>query len=189
VAVRVVLRLDDGYSTTGADLIRLIGLGEDYLGLGAEGLVFGFLDGDLEIDVETTTTLSRALPGVPFSFSDSVDATLDPRRSWSRLVRMPCLTSVPTAGSPLGVEAGIDDLLATLASSPDIPRFVMPGRGLRPEHVPWLAHAGVRQWHLDDQARPGGSAKAYVDAGHVRSWRLLVDDAAARVARAARDSA
>jgi hypothetical protein len=24
--------------------------------------------------------------------------------------------------------------------------------------------------------RPGGSAKAYVDAGYVRSWRSMVDD-------------
>ena len=32
------------------------------------------------------------------------------------------------------------------------------------------------QLHLGDQVRPGGSAKAYVDAGYVRSWRSMVDD-------------
>jgi hypothetical protein len=29
--------------------------------------------------------------------------------------------------------------------------------------------------HLGNQVRPGASAKAYVDAGYVRSWRSLVD--------------
>jgi copper homeostasis protein len=43
----------------------------------------------------------------------------------------------------------------------------------------------VRQFHLGRQARPGASYKAYVDAGHVRSWRLLVDDALERAVRAA----
>ena len=45
--------------------------------------------------------------------------------------------------------------------------------------------AGVRQFHLGRQVRPGGSYKAYVDAAHVRSWRLLVDDALERAARSA----
>jgi copper homeostasis protein len=34
----------------------------------------------------------------------------------------------------------------------------------------------VRQLHLGGQVRPGGSAKAYVDAAYVRSWRSMVDD-------------
>ena len=72
------------------------------------------------------------------------------------------------------MSAGFDDLLATL--TPETAPLAMPGGGLAPEHVPWLTQAGVRQLHLDDQVRPGGSAKAYVDAGYVRSWRSLVDD-------------
>jgi copper homeostasis protein len=50
---------------------------------------------------------------------------------------------------------------------------------LRPEDVPWLARAGVRGFHIGQSVRPGGSLKAYVDAGLVRSWRTLVDDAVA----------
>ena len=50
--------------------------------------------------------------------------------------------------------------------------------GLRGEHVPWLSRAGVRQFHVGSTARPGGSwTKSYVDAAHVRSWRMLLDDA------------
>ena len=53
---------------------------------------------------------------------------------------------------------------------------LMPGGGLLAEHVPWLVRAGVRTFHLDEQLRPGGSRKAYVDAGLTRSWRRLLDD-------------
>ena len=42
-------------------------------------------------------------------------------------------------------------------------------------------HRGVRAFHVGRQVRPGGSVKAYVDAGYVRSWRTLVDDAMARI--------
>ena len=42
-----------------------------------------------------------------------------------------------------------------------------------------LVRAGVRQFHVGRSVRPGGSWKAYVDARHVRSWRLLLDDAVA----------
>ncbi len=51
---------------------------------------------------------------------------------------------------------------------------MLPGEGLVAEQVPWLVRAGVRQFHVDAQVRPGGSSKAYVDAGLVRSWRLLL---------------
>ena len=54
------------------------------------------------------------------------------------------------------------------------------GGGLLAEHVPWLVRAGVRAFHVDEQVRPGGSRKAYVDAALTRSWRLLLDDATAR---------
>ena len=57
---------------------------------------------------------------------------------------------------------GYDDLLASV--TPEIAPLVMPGGGLSAEQVPWLLKAGVRQLHLGGQVRPGGSAKAYVDA-------------------------
>src|SRR6187402_449653 len=50
--VRVMLRLDDSFTTSGGEMVRLVGLAEEYLGLGAEGVGFGFLDADLEIDEE-----------------------------------------------------------------------------------------------------------------------------------------
>lgn len=180
--VEVVLRLNDTWSTTGGELTRLVGLGEDYLGSGAAGLSFCFLDADLEVDTELCGYLAAQLPGVPWSFGRAVDDTLDPRRSWRRLRDLPGLTAVHSAGSPRGLEAGFDDLLE-LARDPDVARLLVPNGGLLAEQVPWFVRAGVRRFALDRQVRPGGSIKAYVDARHVRSWRLLLDDALERASR------
>ena len=186
VPVRMLLRLDDTFTTTGAGLTRLVGLAEEYLALGAEGLVLGFLDADLEVDVETTTALASSLPGVPWTFHRAFDATLDLGRSWRRLVRLPGLTAVASGGSPQGLSRGYDDLLALAVRDPDVARLLLPTGGLQAEQVPWLARAGVGQFRIGDQVRPGGSPRAYVDPGMVRSWRLLLDGPA--VARHARTS-
>ena len=178
--VFVLLRLNESWTTTGGELTRLVGLAEDYLGCGAAGVSFGFLDSDLEVDTEVCGHLASALPGVPWTFHRAVDSSLDPRRSWRRLVGLPGLVAVCSAGSPRGLAVGYDDLLATAEADPSIAALLMPGGGLLGEQVPWFAAAGVRQFQLGAQVRPGASYKSYVDPGHVRSWRLLVDRAAER---------
>ena len=181
VAMYVLLRLNDSWTTTGGELERLVGLAEDYLACGASGVAFGFLDADLEIDVATCTALAERLPGVPWTFTRAVDHSLDPRRSWRRLLTLPRLEQVRSAGSPRGMGVGYDELLATAESDPSVAARLMPGGGLAPEHVPWLVRQGVRAFHVGPQVRPGGSARAYVDAGYVRSWRSLLDDAMERL--------
>ena len=176
--VRILLRLNESFTTTGGEFTRLVGLAEEYLGLGAEGVVFGFLDADLEVDVETCEALARALPGVPWTFHRAVDATLDLGRSWRRLVLLPGLTAVRSGGSPQGLSQGYDDLLALASADPDVARLLMPSGGLVAEHVPWFARAGVTQFHVGRQVRPGQSYKSYVDAEFVRSWRRLLDSVA-----------
>lgn len=183
--VFVVLRLNDTWSTTGGELTRLVGLAEDYLGSGAAGVSFGFLDGNLEVDTEVCAYLAGQLPGVPWTFGRAIDDTLDLRRSWRSLADLPGLVAVCSAGSPRGLEVGYDELLDLASGDPVVARTLMPGGGLVAEQVPWLVRAGVRQVHLGRQARPGGSTRAYVDAALVRSWRLLLDHALERLGRSA----
>jgi copper homeostasis protein len=70
---------------------------------------------------------------------------------------------------------GLDDLMSRAHSDPSIARLIMAGGGLAPEHVPWLAQAGIRGFHIGAPARPQRSYKSYVDPGLVRSWRRLID--------------
>jgi copper homeostasis protein len=176
--VRVALRLNDGLSTTGGELTRLVGLGEDYVGVGAEGVVFGFLDTDLEIDVEVCAHLAGELAGVPWTFSRAIDSALETTRAWRQVARLPGVDAVLSAGSPRGLDAGQDELLDRAAADPEVSRLLLAGGGLRGEHVPWLVRAGVRQFQVGASVRPGRSwSRSNVDAAMVRAWRMLLDDA------------
>ena len=68
------------------------------------GVSFGFLDGDLEVDTEICAYLWACCPHVPWTFGRAVDDTLDPRRSWRRLLDLPGLAAVRSAGSPRGLD-------------------------------------------------------------------------------------
>jgi copper homeostasis protein len=178
--VRVMLRLNDTYTTTGGELTRLVGLAEGYLAVGAEGVSFGFLDSDLDVDLEVCEYLADALDGVPWTFHRALDASLSTSTAWRQVRHLRGLDAVLSAGSALGLDAGHDELTDRAAADPDVARLLMAGGGLRPEHVPWLVRAGVRQFHVASSVRPGASWKAHVDAGHVRAWRMLLDDASDR---------
>ncbi len=178
--VRVVLRLNDGLTTTGGELSRLVGLAEDYLAVGAEGLAYGFLDSDTEVDAEVCGYLADQLPDVPWTFHRAIDSALDVDRAWRQVRHLPNLDAVLSAGSPRGLEAGYDDLTTRSAADPDVARLLVAGGGLHAEHVPWLVRAGVRMFHVGTATRPGATWRSYVDAGHVRSWRMLLDDAVDR---------
>lgn len=180
VPVRVCLRLNDSFTTTGGEFVRLIGLAEEFMALGAEGVAFGFLDTDLEIDTETCSALAVALPAVPWTFHRAFDATLDVARSWRLVRRLPGVVGVMSGGSSQGLSHGYDELLGLAESDAEVASLLIASGGLTAEQVPWFARAGVRQFQIAEQARPGGSAKAYVDAALVRSWQRLVDSAATR---------
>lgn len=176
VHMRVLLRLRDGFSTDGGELVRLRGLAASYVDAGADGLVLGFLNGHSEVDREVVGALV-ADADWPWTFDRAVDSAFDPDRAWRDLVGLPRLDQVHTAGSARDLEHGLDDLIARAKADPAVARLIMAGGGLLAEHVPWLVRAGVRAFHLDSAARPLGSWKAYVDPQLVGMWRTLIDSA------------
>ena len=176
--VRVLLRLNEGLSTTGGEFTRLVGLAQEYLLLGARSLSFGFLDDDLEIDEATTSELVGSLPEVPWGFHRGFDAALRTDHAWRAVARLPHLDAVASGGSTRGLPVGGDELITRASQDPDVARLLLACGGLNAEQVPWLLRAGVRQFGVGATVRPGRSwTRSYVDAGHVRSWRLLLDDA------------
>ncbi|MGI8577439.1 MAG: copper homeostasis protein CutC [Nocardioidaceae bacterium] len=179
--VRVTLRLSEGFTTQGGEFTRLVGLVTDFLSLGVEGFVFGFLTADLDVDVEICTTLADNLAGAPWTFDRAFDHALDARRAWRQLAGVSGLDAIHTAGSVFGMAAGVEDLVALAQADARFASAVVAAGGVRAEDVPWLVRSGVRRLHLGSSVRPGGSwAKSHVDTGFVRSWRLLLDDSVER---------
>lgn len=179
--IRVMVRLRDGYSTDGGEVSRLKGLVSSYRSVGADGLVLGFLNAHTDVDADVVCEIVGE-PDYSWTFHRAVDSCISTDRAWRTLVRLPGLDQVLTAGSARGVTEGLDDLVARARSDVTARALIMAGGGLQPEHVPWLAHAGVRAFHIGSSARPLGSYKAYVDADLVGTWRTLVDDAVRRAA-------
>ena len=68
-----------------------------------------------------------------------------------------------------------------LRRRPELADLALVRGGLDAAAVPWLVRAGVHMFGLGTEVRTDGSwTKAYVDAGTVRAWRLLLDDACQR---------
>lgn len=177
--LRVMLRLEEGFATSPEQLDRLLTLAGAYAQAGADGFVFGFLTPALEVDVTSLLQLATRLD-TPWTFHRAIDHVLDTDKAWRSLRGRPGLDAVLTAGSARGADAGLDDLVARARADREAATLMMAGGGLRPPHVPWLAQAGVRAFHVGSSVRPDGSWKAYVDAGYVRAWRTLVDEEVAR---------
>ena len=172
--VFVLLRLNDSWTTTGGELTRLVGLAEDYLGARCErGLPSGSSTPTSRSTPRSARTWPSALPGVPWVFGRAIDDTLDPRRSWRRLLDLPGLAAVRSAGSPRGLEVGFDDLIET-AADPAVARLLMPGGGLLAEQVPWFVRADVQPV----PPRPAGPARWLAQGVRRRRPRPLL--AAAR---------
>lgn len=177
--IRVMVRLRDGFSTDGAELARMQALTAGYRDVGADGLVLGFLNGYTEIDVEVVQEVIADVD-CPWTFHRAIDSCLQTDGAWRDLRYLPRLDQVLTAGSPRGVEDGLDDLVQRAKSDEFAQQVIMAGGGLQAEHVPWLANAGIRAFHIGSSARPTGSWKAYLDPQMVRSWRTLIDTAVER---------
>lgn len=183
IPIRVMLRANDGFSTSGSELTRLKGAVHQLAAAGADGFVLGFLGPSAEIDVDVTTALAEEFSGLPWTHHRAIDHALDYDRAWAAVRTFRGMDSVLTAGSARGVGAGLDELCRRASDDPQVAELVLAGGGLEPDHVPWLARAGIRKFHVGSRVRPSGSWKAYADASMVRSWRTLVDDAVGAAAR------
>ena len=99
-----------------------------------------------------------------------------------RDVGLPGLEAVVSAGSTRGLAHGAEELIARCRQRPaGGASCSWPAVGSTPELVPWLVRAGVRRFAIGSSARSSGSwTRASVDVDHVRSWRMLLDDALSR---------
>ncbi len=158
----------------------LVETGAAYLELGAAGLAYGFLDRDLEVDREGCAEMCAELEGARWIFH-GFDSALDADRAWRDVMSLPGLESVVSAGSTRGLEHGAEELISRCRSDARVAPLLIAGGGLTPELVPWLVRVGVRRFAIGSAARSSSSwSRASVDVDHVRSWRMLLDDALSR---------
>ncbi|MGW1815929.1 copper homeostasis protein CutC [Streptomyces sp. NPDC002125] len=174
IPLRVMLRVTDGFAA--GDIVVLVEKAREMRAAGAEEFVLGFLDEDGHADLVAVERLVAELNGCRWTFHRAIDRAADRDVLRKHLADLPGLDTYLTAGSPRGVDAGIDTLLAE-AEHADLPGYepqIMVGGGLRLEHLPRLRAAGIEAFHIGGAARPGGW-DGPVDVAAVREWRTALD--------------
>ncbi|WP_392966044.1 copper homeostasis protein CutC [Streptomyces sp. LN245] len=177
IALRVMLRLSDGFSAGGAAgvdaLVRAAG---DLRDAGADEFVLGFLDEHGGPDLPALERIVAELDGCRWTFHRAIDRAADRDALRKQLADLPGLDAYLTAGSPTGVDDGLPVLTAEGArrGEPGYEPRIMVGGGLRLDHLPQLRAAGLDAFHIGGAARPGGWTGP-VSAESVREWRTAVD--------------
>lgn len=173
IPVRAMVRLTPGFVVDAALRRLLASRARAFADAGAAGLVVGFLDPSGRLDVDALTEVVGAT-GLPWTLHRAIDHAADQDAAWGVLTQLDGLDQVLTAGSPHGVDRGAAALIARATAHPDAARLMMAGGGLASEHVPRLAAAGIRAFHIGSAARPGRTFTASVDERLVTRWRALL---------------
>lgn len=178
-----------GFSFTATEVSVMVRDVEALVDAGAAGVVVGALsaDGDT-LDRHAMKALVRAAEGRPVAVHRCVDVLLgvyrrDPAALVEELGGLGVVRMLTSGGAPRALE-GVH-VLAALAEAADGRIGITAGGGVRPEHVPVLAAAGVDAVHLSARtvvsdsgpAGPGGGPDGYAttDAGLVAAARSAVD--------------
>ncbi|HWM35742.1 MAG TPA: copper homeostasis protein CutC [Streptomyces sp.] len=193
IPLRVMLRASGGF-TVGSDaaLDGLCARARRLRAEGADEFVLGYLDDAGGPDLRAIGALTEAIDGCPWTFHRAIDRAADRdglrkaladlagggQGAWGQSVAGAGPDTYLTAGSPHGVDAGVEVLRTeaarTAAGEPGYEPGNLAGGGLRLDHVPVLAAAGISAFHIGAAARPQGW-DGPVDAGTVRGWREALD--------------
>lgn len=179
IPLRVMLRTSDGFSSgTPAELDDLRERAELLRAEGAEEFVLGFLDASGEPDLAAVGALAEVIGPCSWTFHRAIDRAADREGLRKRLSDLPGLDTYLTAGSPAGVDDGMDTLLAEAArgaaGEPGFQARLMVGGGLGLAHLPALRAGGVTAFHIGGAARSAGWTSP-VSATAVREWRTALD--------------
>ncbi len=114
---------------------------------GADGVVFGVLNGDGTVDVNRTRSLRQRIGARQAVFHRAFDVTPDPFRALEQLIDIG-ITRVLTSGQKNAAPDGAD-LIRRLIEKSDGRIEVLPGAGINVENVRgFVAATGCTQIHL-----------------------------------------
>ncbi|MGZ3839353.1 MAG: copper homeostasis protein CutC [Flavisolibacter sp.] len=113
---------------------------------GCDGVVFGLLRADGEIDMVRTARLIELAYPMEVTFHRAFDRCRDPFKAMEELIQLGCqriLTSGQQPGAPQGV-----DVIAALVKAASDRIIVMPGSGVRKENIKELKEkTGAVEFH------------------------------------------
>ena len=126
--------------------------------LGADGLVFGCLTKEGDIDMEAMSVLMEAAAGLPVTFHRAFDHSADPMRALQDIIDLGCARILTSGCRPTAMQGS--SLLAELVKAAGDRIIIMPGCGVNESNIAEIARlSGAREFHF--------SAREPVESGMV----------------------
>lgn len=126
--------------------------------LGADGLVFGCLTPDGDVDMEAMKPLMEAAGDTPVTFHRAFDHSADPFKALEDTISLGCARILTSGCKPTALEGAT--LLAGLVEKAGDRIIIMPGCGVREDNIAEIARAtGAREFHF--------SAREPVESGMI----------------------
>ena len=144
---------EGGMAYTPGELVQMERDAELAVGAGAEGLVFGFLTPEAEVDVPRCRAfmeLARAATGgrdLQFCYHRAFDVVAEPRRALEQLIDLG-VTRVLTSGRAASAAQGVEEIARTVEQATGR-IVVMPGGGIKQDNVAEIARrTGAEEIHV-----------------------------------------
>lgn len=103
--------------------------------LGANGVVFGPLTEEAQIDVASLEKLLTAAEGLDVTFHRAFDYTESQDKALETILQYEQITTILTAGGPSSAMDGMDNLIRLQERAKDTHLAIMPGSGLKVEEM------------------------------------------------------
>lgn len=115
--------------------------------LGADGVVFGCLTPDGEVDIPLTRRLVEASQGMSITFHRAFDVCRNPQKALEEIIGLGC-HRILTSGQQPTAEQGIP-LLKTLQQQADGRIILLAGCGVNEQNIRRIAtETGIREFHF-----------------------------------------
>ena len=115
--------------------------------LGADGLVFGCLTKEGNIDKKAMSILMEAAGNLPVTFHRAFDHSADPLKALEDIIELGCARILTSGCRPTALEGA--DLLAQLVEKAGDRIIIMPGCGVNEDNIAEIARlSGAREFHF-----------------------------------------
>ena len=126
--------------------------------LGADGLVFGCLTPEGDVDIKVMKRLMEAAGETPVTFHRAFDHTSDPLKALEDIIGLGCARILTSGCRPTALE-GVS-LLTRLVEVAEDRLIIMPGCGVKEDNIAEIARlSGAREFHF--------SARESVESGMI----------------------
>lgn len=119
--------------------------------LGADGVVFGCLTAEGEVDIPAMKKLMNAVGEMNVTFHRAFDMCKDPKKALEEIIELGC-TRILTSGQEANAVKGIP-LLKELVKQADGRIIIMPGCGVNPNNIRQIAEeTGASEFHFSGRS-------------------------------------